>query len=185
MQTQAEFDATENFNVASEHDPEYSPDALHYDDPIDEIEQPPEGYIRIGDALESIEHLYTLDAVKREVFPNIRAYQRVVNAIINAADGAPVMPTAKAANAFRYALARVIDSNDPYLEAKCMAYSVGLAFNGNTETEMARAHGVAKQAVSKRIREFQQLHGIPSSLGNKRAGSREIYRAGNSRRTKV
>ena len=97
----------------------------------------------------------------------------------------PMVSAFKAAGAIRYVISRGLDAKDSKLELKCMGLAAGITFVGNSEVEIARDHGVTRQDVSKRVRDFQELHGISGAVHNKRSGSRAKYRLANSRRTKI
>lgn len=97
----------------------------------------------------------------------------------------PVVEVSKAARAIREVLASVIESDNPRLEAECMAMSVGLVFDAGSMNQIAKKHGITRQAVSNRVRDYQEKKGIISALYNKRQGSRIGYAASNHRRTKI
>ena len=96
----------------------------------------------------------------------------------------PVIYAHRAAGALRTVLSRIVESKNRKLEAECFALSVGLTFSGSTHTEIARSHGVSKEAVSKRVREIQDEFGISSATMNKKSLSRDVYRMRNVRREK-
>jgi hypothetical protein len=97
----------------------------------------------------------------------------------------PVVEVSKAASAIREILATIIESENPRLEAECMGLSVGLIFDAASMNQVAQKHGISRQAVSRRVRDYQTEKGIISALYNKRQGSRIGYANSNHRRTKI
>ncbi|MEQ1862777.1 MAG: hypothetical protein ABMA13_22885 [Chthoniobacteraceae bacterium] len=74
-------------------------------------------------------------------------------------------------------LAELIDAANPRLQAKCLAYVLGLNLNGGkSETEIAREEGVKKATVSKRCIRIREAFGLPPSRGMKQDRARASYR---------
>lgn len=170
------YNAADSFSTAGDTSPEFATDAIDDSAPEDHFELKPDAYVKVADVERVIAHW---------CHENDEPSTGLIGAIYDIEDSEDVMPASKVQVAIRYIMGLLIESNDTRLEAKVIAYSVGLTFKGGTETEIAREHGISKQAFSKRVREFQNRHGLTSSLGNKRAGTREGYRLGNSRRTAI
>jgi hypothetical protein len=75
-------------------------------------------------------------------------------------------------------LAELIDSNNPALQAECIAFVMGLNISGGkSETAIARKHGVNKATVSKRCVRLKQVFGLDPSRGMKSEKAVESYRA--------
>lgn len=74
-------------------------------------------------------------------------------------------------------LAELIDAANPRLQAKCLAYVLGLNLTGGkSETQIAREEGVKKATVSKRCIRIREAFGLPPSRGMKADSARQSYR---------
>jgi hypothetical protein len=97
----------------------------------------------------------------------------------------PQVNASDARTAITLILSRVVESNEPELEAKIMAMAVGITFAEASQTELGVRFGVSRQDISKRIREFQDELEIACTGWNKRVSSRDNYRRSNIRRRKM
>jgi hypothetical protein len=70
-------------------------------------------------------------------------------------------------------LAELIDADNPRLQAKCMAFVLGMI--AQSQTQIARDENVGKAAVSKRCITICKVLGLPPSRGMKSVRSREAY----------
>jgi hypothetical protein len=93
-------------------------------------------------------------------------------------------PLEQYAAKLRELLIRLIESKDVALECKIICASVGIPLQESTLAEVGVVHGRGRAAVSKRMREYQDQHGIAASGYGKRASSRETYRKLSVRRRK-
>jgi hypothetical protein len=119
-----------------------------------------------------------MEAVLKE-WPEIRAYV-LAEAGVGAGFGGSGLTVV------RMALAQILNPSkrsSAALEAAVVALAIGYPGMGGC-TEVGRAHGVSRQAVSKRAVEFCEATGLPPSCYMKTAGARVRYRASNVRRRK-
>jgi hypothetical protein len=93
-------------------------------------------------------------------------------------------PIQQYAAKLRELLVRLIESKDVVLECKIICAAVGIPISEVTLAEVGVIHDRGRAAVSKRMREYQDQHGIAASGYGKRASSRETYRKLNVRRRK-
>ena len=74
-------------------------------------------------------------------------------------------------------VAELIDSDNPRLQSKCLAFVLGLNLHGGrSETEIAHEEGVTKATVSKRCIVLRETFGLPPSRGMKTDAARASYR---------
>ena len=73
-------------------------------------------------------------------------------------------------------LAELIDANNPRLQAKCLAFVLGLNIGGGkSETAIAREEGVGKATVSKRCIRLKQVFALSPSRGMKSEAAVRSY----------
>ena len=77
--------------------------------------------------------------------------------------------------AFRRMFGEIITQPNPQLNLECLALATGIAFMGDSETEIARRHGVTRSAVSKRCVELTERLGLPPSRAMRRLTARAAY----------
>lgn len=76
----------------------------------------------------------------------------------------------------RWVLARIIDSQDPRMEADIMALGCGMLLRqGITVRELARRYSKTPAAISKRVIAFCDEFGLPPSYARKSEASRKNY----------
>jgi hypothetical protein len=89
-----------------------------------------------------------------------------------------VQPTTADLDMVTRVLAEMIDADNPRLQAKCLAFVLGLNLTGGkSETQIAGEEGVGKAAVSKRCILIREAFGLPPARGMKDDDARESYRA--------
>lgn len=73
-------------------------------------------------------------------------------------------------------LAELIDANNPRLQAKCLAFVLGLNIGGGkSQTAIADEEGVKKATVSKRCKRLQQVFSLSPSRGMKSEAACRSY----------
>jgi hypothetical protein len=73
-------------------------------------------------------------------------------------------------------LALLVDSNDYQLEVDVAIAAVGIPFyQGCSFTDMAKKHGISKQAFDKRVIRFQKDFQLPITRAQKSAAARSSY----------
>jgi hypothetical protein len=73
-------------------------------------------------------------------------------------------------------LALLVDSNDYMLEVDVAIAAVGIPFyQGCSFTDMAKKHGISKQAFDKRVIRFQRDFQLPITRAQKSAAARASY----------
>ena len=80
----------------------------------------------------------------------------------------------KAADAVARVICLIADARDPKLAVAALAHSAGLnSFSGKSGADIARAHGVTKQAFSQIALGLQRALGLPPSRGQRTMKARE------------
>lgn len=75
-----------------------------------------------------------------------------------------------------HALVEIMDSRNARLTVECLAFVSGIAFLGDSETEIAKKYGISRAAVSKRCVELTKKLNLLPSRGMKSEAAREAYR---------
>ena len=84
----------------------------------------------------------------------------------------------RAADAVAKVICLVADARDPKLALAALAHSAGLnSFSGKSGADIARAHGVTKQAFSQIALGLQRALGLPPSRGMRSIAARESMAA--------
>ena len=82
--------------------------------------------------------------------------------------------TERAADAVARVICLIADFRDPKLAVAALAHSAGLnSFSGTSGADIARAHGVTKQAFSQIALGLQRALGLPPSRGQRTMKARE------------
>ena len=80
----------------------------------------------------------------------------------------------RAADAVARVICLIADARDPKLALAALAHSAGLnSFSGKSGADIARAHGVTKQAFSQIALGLQRALGLPPSRGMRSIAARE------------
>ena len=70
----------------------------------------------------------------------------------------------------------IVYADDPQLEAEVMALGAGVILaDGVTQTKLAAKHGLTRAAMSKRVVQFCEAHGLPASAYMKPNAARASY----------
>ncbi len=86
--------------------------------------------------------------------------------------------TERAADAVARVICLIADARDPKLAVAALAHSAGLnSFSGKSGADIARAHGVTKQAFSQIALGLQRALGLPPSRGQRTMKARESMAA--------
>lgn len=94
------------------------------------------------------------------------------------------MSPAESASAIRTLLAIIVSRKNKALAVECLCIATGMGFaEGKTMTEVAKTHGVSKQAVSKEVVRMADELGLPPSPYMRSEVSRQIFRTRNIRPT--
>ena len=75
----------------------------------------------------------------------------------------------------RRLLGELLIQKNARLALECLALTSGLAFLGDSMTEIARRHGITRAAVSKRCVELAQKIGLPPSRAMRSLTARVAY----------
>ena len=86
--------------------------------------------------------------------------------------------------AIQCTIRQIVFAKDARMEAEIVGMAAGMELApGMTVTALAQRYGVSKQAISKRLVNFCETHGLPPSVFMRPEKDREIYRQFNRPKT--